>query len=74
MVAERDGTGARVLVLGHLDTVFEPSHRFQGWSRRGAIAEGPGVSDMKGGLVVLLHALKALTRAERSPAAASPSS
>jgi glutamate carboxypeptidase len=60
VVAERDGAGARVLLLGHLDTVFEPSHRFQTFVRRGQAAEGPGVSDMKGGLVVMLHALKAL--------------
>jgi glutamate carboxypeptidase len=63
VVAERDGTGARVLLLGHLDTVFEPSHPFQGWTRRGSTVEGPGVSDMKGGLVVLVRALRALHEA-----------
>ncbi|MGH7290829.1 MAG: M20/M25/M40 family metallo-hydrolase, partial [Myxococcota bacterium] len=51
------------LLLGHADTVFEPDSDFQKFapdpnSPRRAI--GPGVNDMKGGLVVLLYALRAL--------------
>jgi glutamate carboxypeptidase len=56
-VADR-ASGRRVLLLGHLDTIFEGrGHRFE---RAGRIARGAGVSDMKGGDVALLFALKAL--------------
>jgi glutamate carboxypeptidase len=50
--------GATALV-GHLDTVFPPGS-FEGYRRDGALARGPGVLDMKGGLVVVAFALKAL--------------
>jgi len=61
LVAERNGThGRRVLLIGHMDTVFEPSSPFQKWERQGETAVGPGANDMKGGLVVMLYALKAL--------------
>jgi glutamate carboxypeptidase len=52
-----------MLLIGHLDTVFELDSPFQKWTRRGDIAEGPGTSDMKGGLVVMLSALKAMQTA-----------
>jgi glutamate carboxypeptidase len=48
-----------VALLGHLDTVFPPGS-FEGYRRDGEIARGPGVLDMKGGLVVMAFALKAL--------------
>jgi glutamate carboxypeptidase len=48
-----------VALVGHLDTVFPPGS-FEGYRRDGAIARGPGVLDMKGGLVVVAYALKAL--------------
>ena len=54
------GRGRKMLLIGHLDTVFEPDSPFQGWTRRGDIVEGPGVNDMKGGMVVMLQALRAL--------------
>jgi len=57
------GRGRRMLLIGHLDTVFELDSPFQKWTRRGDIAEGPGTSDMKGGLVVMLSALKAMQTA-----------
>ena len=64
LVAERRGTrGKRVLLIGHMDTVFEPSSPFQKFVRNGDIATGPGTSDMKGGIVVILSALKALRNA-----------
>jgi glutamate carboxypeptidase len=64
LVAERPGTrGKRVLLIGHMDTVFEPSSPFQKFVRNGDIATGPGTSDMKGGIVVILSALKALRSA-----------
>ncbi len=56
-VAEHRGhRGKRVLLIGHLDTVFPGAN----WTREGNRANGAGVGDMKGGDVVLLHALKAL--------------
>ncbi len=60
LVAEHRGTmGKRVLLIGHLDTVF-PGANFK---RDGDQVSGAGVADMKGGDVVLIHALRALHRA-----------
>jgi glutamate carboxypeptidase len=54
-------TGARVLLIGHLDTVFDPGTAAQRPFRiDGGIAYGPGVTDMKSGLLAGLYALKAL--------------
>jgi glutamate carboxypeptidase len=59
--------GKRILLIGHMDTVFEPSSTFQKYSivpnTDGKIATGPGVADMKGGLVIMLSALKAMKAA-----------
>jgi glutamate carboxypeptidase len=59
--------GKRLLLVGHMDTVFEPSSPFQRYSlvpgSSGKIATGPGVADMKGGLVVMLAALRAMDSA-----------
>lgn len=61
LVARRRGSrGKRLLLIGHLDTVFEPDGPFQTFTRNGNRATGPGVGDMKGGDVVILYALKAL--------------
>jgi len=59
LFAERKGTkGKRLLLIGHLDTVFEgDSERFV---RLDTLAGGAGSSDMKGGDIVILYALKAL--------------
>jgi glutamate carboxypeptidase len=63
LIARRRGTtGPRILIIGHLDTVFEPSSDFQTFSRDSAVARGPGVSDMKGGNAIALHAIRALQR------------
>lgn len=52
---------ARVLLVGHLDTVFEPSNDFQRFERLpDGGARGPGVIDMKGGDVIIVEALAAL--------------
>jgi len=48
-----------VALVGHLDTVFPPG-TFEGYRRDGDLARGPGVLDMKGGLVVVAFALQAL--------------
>ena len=64
LVGERPATGApgvRVLLIGHLDTVFEKDSPFQRFERMdGNRARGPGATDMKGGNVVMLLALRAL--------------
>jgi glutamate carboxypeptidase len=54
----------RLLLIGHLDTVFEPDSPFQRFERTGPDkATGPGVNDMKGGLVVMVQALRAMQSA-----------
>jgi len=61
---EHKGThGRRVLLIGHMDTVFEPSSPFQKFERKGNIAVAPGSEDMKGGLAIILSSLKALKTA-----------
>jgi glutamate carboxypeptidase len=61
LVAEHPAAGPKILLIGHLDTVFEPSSPFQKLERlNDSTARGPGVIDMKGGDVIILHALKAL--------------
>jgi len=59
LFAERKGSkGKRLLLIGHLDTVFEgDSERFV---RLDTLAAGAGSADMKGGDVVILYALEAL--------------
>lgn len=52
--------GKKLLLIGHLDTVFEENSPFQTFERHDSIAYGPGANDMKGGNVVILYALKAL--------------
>ncbi len=51
--------GARVVLIGHHDTVFPPG-TFDVWERDGDRLRGPGVLDMKGGLLVMRTALAAL--------------
>ena len=61
LFAEQQGNrGKKLLLIGHLDTVFERTSPFQRFQRQGTTAKGPGVEDMKGGNVVMLYALKAL--------------
>jgi glutamate carboxypeptidase len=55
------GRGRRMLLIGHLDTVFEPDSPFQRFSLKDAsTAEGPGVGDDKGGMAVMVAALRAM--------------
>jgi glutamate carboxypeptidase len=64
LIGELKGNkGKRLLLIGHIDTVFEPDAPFQEWERRDSIAVGPGSNDMKGGNMVLLYALKAMHEA-----------
>ena len=54
------GSGARFVLIGHLDTVFEADDAFQGFAREGDTATGPGIDDMKSGNIIIVYALKAL--------------
>jgi glutamate carboxypeptidase len=64
LIAEHAGPGPKVLLIGHLDTVFEPDSPFQKFQRLDdRTAKGPGVIDMKGGDVIIVYALKALKAA-----------
>ena len=54
------GRGKRLLLIGHLDTVFEADSPFQKWTRRGNDGEGPGAGDDKGGMAVMVAALRAM--------------
>jgi glutamate carboxypeptidase len=64
----RPEAGRRLLLTGHMDTVFAADHAFQEqqWLDETTL-NGPGLADMKGGLCVILHALKAF---ESEPGAA----
>ncbi|MGB5301537.1 MAG: M20/M25/M40 family metallo-hydrolase, partial [Gemmatimonadota bacterium] len=65
LFAEIDGgSGKRVLLIGHLDTVYESDSPFQRFEMlEDRQARGPGVADMKGGDVVILYALRAMADA-----------
>lgn len=60
LFGRKDGRGKKLLLIGHLDTVFESDDNFQAFQREGDIATGPGIADMKSGNVVIVYALKAL--------------
>jgi glutamate carboxypeptidase len=63
-VHKGNGRGRKMLLIGHLDTVFEPDSPFQRFVRKSADkAEGPGASDDKGGLIVMIAALRAMQAA-----------
>jgi glutamate carboxypeptidase len=64
LIAEHPGAGPKVLLVGHLDTVFERDSPFQKFQRVDEkTATGPGIIDMKGGDVIILQALSALEAA-----------
>lgn len=60
VVRVRPEANRRILLTGHMDTVFPADHAFQRtrWLDSEAL-NGPGVADMKGGIAVMLHALMA---------------
>jgi glutamate carboxypeptidase len=61
LVADRPRPGRRILLIGHLDTVFEADSPFQKFERlNDRQARGPGIIDMKGGDVIIVQTLKAL--------------
>lgn len=55
--------GKKLLLIGHLDTVFEPDSPFQNYVLNGDKATGPGVGDDKGGIAVILAAVRAMQTA-----------
>src|SRR5205085_8791984 len=57
----------QLLFTGHMDTVFGVDHAFQEarWLENGVL-NGPGVADMKGGIAVMLAALKAVEKSQRA--------
>ena len=65
IVARHEGRrGAkRLLLIGHLDTVYELDSPFQRWTRKGNDGEGPGAGDDKGGMAVMVAALRAMKAA-----------
>jgi glutamate carboxypeptidase len=64
LVADHPGKGPRTILIGHLDTVFEPDSPFQKFRRiDDKTATGPGIIDMKGGDVIIIAALEALEKA-----------
>lgn len=63
LVAEHigGGNGPKIMLIGHLDTVFEPDSPFQIFEMvNDSVARAPGIADMKGGNVIILQALSAL--------------
>jgi len=62
LIATTNGNkGKKLLLIGHLDTVFEENSPFQTFEKiNDSIALAPGGNDMKGGDVMILYALKAL--------------
>jgi glutamate carboxypeptidase len=68
VIGHLPGDGPRLLLIGHMDTVFDPGTAAQRpFAVRGDRALGPGTSDMKGGLLAGLHALAALQAAGERP-------
>ena len=65
LVATKSGKkGAKkLLLIAHLDTVFELDSPFQSFVRNGDEAVGPGAGDDKGGMVVIVSALRAMQAA-----------
>jgi len=63
LIAYHKGKGKKLLLIGHLDTVFEKSSPFQHWEVKGETGIGPGSSDDKGGMAVIVAALRAMQQA-----------
>ncbi|NOW45348.1 glutamate carboxypeptidase [Novosphingobium sp. SG751A] len=70
LLTVRPTAPVQILLTGHMDTVFDAEHPFQScqWLSpgvlNGRVLNGPGVADMKGGLAVMIAALRAF---ETSP-------
>jgi glutamate carboxypeptidase len=69
VVGRLDGDGPRLLLIGHMDTVFDPgTAAARPYRSDGDRVTGPGVTDMKAGLLAGLHALGTLQEAGERPA------
>ncbi len=68
VVRVRPEANRRILLTGHMDTVFPADHAFQHqrWLDEETL-NGPGVADMKGGIAVMLHALLAFEASPHAP-------
>jgi glutamate carboxypeptidase len=60
IATHKGSTKNKLLLIGHLDTVFPKDSPFQTFEKHENTATGPGIIDDKGGIVVILYALKAL--------------
>ena len=61
LFASRGSKGVKLLLIGHLDTVFAKDSHFQNYNKLpGDKLKGPGVTDMKGGDVIIIYVLRAL--------------
>jgi len=59
----RPQANRRILLTGHMDTVFPADHPFQALREiEPGVIRGPGVADMKGGIAVMLAALAAFEK------------
>lgn len=68
-LSKRPHAKIQILLAGHMDTVYPASHNFQKTQLTSPnMLQGPGVADMKGGLVIMLTALEAF---EQHPASES---
>ena len=68
-VAVRPGANRRILLTGHMDTVFPADHPFQELTEvEPGVINGPGVADMKGGIAVMLAALLAFEASDAASA------
>src|SRR6476646_4436451 len=65
LVARHAGSrrGKRLLLIAHLDTVFEADSPFQRWTGDDQIVHGPGASDDKGGIAIIVAALRGMQAA-----------
>jgi glutamate carboxypeptidase len=65
LVARHQGSkrGKRLLLIAHLDTVFEPDSPLQRWQSDGKLAHAPGGADDKGGIAIIVAALRAMQAA-----------
>jgi glutamate carboxypeptidase len=69
VLSVRPEAGRRVLLTGHMDTVYPAEHPFQAGTWRDAETfNAPGAADMKGGLAVILHALLAFEASDAARA------
>jgi glutamate carboxypeptidase len=69
VIGRIDGEGRRILLIGHMDTVFDAgTAAARPFHIEGDRALGPGVTDMKAGLLAGLHAIGALHEAGAQPA------